>query len=137
MSEQNKQLARRFAAAFMANDAATLKEIVAEEVVDHTRPPGQPSAGRQPLLDAVAAFKQGLPDMDTTIDCEVANGDLVVQYGVMSGTHTGDLWGIPPTGKFVRIPWIDIHRVTDGQIVESWHLEDIAGMLQQLGVTPG
>jgi steroid delta-isomerase-like uncharacterized protein len=105
--------------------------------VDHSRPPGQPAADRQALLDAVAAFKQGFPDLDTTIDREVADSDMVVQYGVMTGTHTGNLMGIPPTGKTVSIPWMDMHRIQGGQIVESWHLEDIAGMLQQLGVTPG
>jgi predicted ester cyclase len=45
--------------------------------------------------------------------------------------------GIPPTGKAVSILWMDMHRIQGGQVVESWHIEDIAGMLQQLGVTPG
>lgn len=62
---------------------------------------------------------------------------MVVQYGVMTGTHSGNLMGIPPTGKAVSILWMDMHRIQGGQIVESWHIEDIAGMLQQLGVTPG
>lgn len=135
MSEQNKQIARRFIAAFMANDAATLTQVVAADVADHSRPPGQPPTDRQALLDAVAAFKQGFPDLDTTIDREVVDSDMVVQYGVMTGTHSGNLMGIPPTGKAVSILWMDMHRIQGGQIVESWHLEDIAGMLQ-LGVTP-
>lgn len=49
MSEQNKQIARRFIAAFMANDAATLTQVVAADVADHSRPPGQPPTDRQAL----------------------------------------------------------------------------------------
>lgn len=60
-----------------------------------------------------------------------------MQYGVMGGTNTGQWMGIPATGKPVRVAFIDIHRVVDGKVTESWHLEDIAGMLQQLGVASG
>jgi hypothetical protein len=37
----------------------------------------------------------------------------------------------------VRVAFIDMHGVLDGKVTESWHLEDIAGMLQQLGVASG
>jgi len=45
--------------------------------------------------------------------------------------------GMPATNKPIRLAWMDMHRIRGGRIVESWHLEDTAGMLQQLGVTPG
>jgi len=44
---------------------------------------------------------------------------------------------MPATNKPIRLAWMDMHRIRGGRIVESWHLEDTAGMLQQLGVTPG
>jgi predicted ester cyclase len=50
--------------------------------------------------------------------------------------HTGELQGIPPTGKRVRMTGIWIDRITHGQIVERWSQFDQLGMLQQLGVIP-
>ena len=41
MAVQNKQIARRFLAAFAAADTATLEQIVAPDLVDHNPPPGQ------------------------------------------------------------------------------------------------
>jgi steroid delta-isomerase-like uncharacterized protein len=136
VSEHHKQIARRFIEAFAANDPTGLKEVVAEDVVDHNPRPGQ-QAGRQAVIDAVAAFAAGFPDLEITIDQEVAEGDLVVQYGMMTGTNTGELMGMPATNRPVRFGWMDMHRIEGGQIVESWHLEDVAGMLQQLGLMPG
>ena len=64
MSEQNKQIARRFASAFAAGDTAVLvEEIVSAEFVDQYPPPGQGS-DRQALIDTGAAFRTGFPDME-------------------------------------------------------------------------
>ena len=134
MLETNKQLARRFIAAFAAGDTATINELVAEDVFDHNRRPGLPQ-GRAPLLDAVAGFAAAFPDLEITIEQEIAEGDLVFQCGEMSGTHKGAFFGIPPTDKRIAIAWMDTHRIKDGRIVESWHLEDIAGLLTQLGAS--
>jgi predicted ester cyclase len=52
------------------------------------------------------------------------------------GTHTGELLGIPPTGKPVDVTGIWIDRVQGGKIVEEWGVSDQLGMLQQVGVVP-
>ena len=52
------------------------------------------------------------------------------------GTHRGEFWGIPPTGKKVTIDLIDILRITDGQMVEHWNLVDWMGLMQQLQAIP-
>jgi hypothetical protein len=44
--------------------------------------------------------------------------------------------GLPATGRPATIAWMDLYRVADSRIVEIWHLEDIAGTLQQLGYLP-
>jgi predicted ester cyclase len=44
---------------------------------------------------------------------------------------------MPATGKPATFCYIDINRIVDGRIAELWHVEDVAGMLQQLGVMPG
>ena len=135
MSDQNKQLARRFLQAFEAGDVATLEQIVAPDMVDHNSPPGA-KPGRPGLLDAVAMFHSGFPDMKISIDRVVAEGDSVAVYGKVSGMNTGVLMGTAPTGKRASFAYMDIYRIVDGRVVESWHVEDIAGMLKQLGLFP-
>lgn len=130
---ENKEIAKRFADAFASGDTATLTEIVAQDVTDHGSPPGT-APGRQGLLDAVALFRAWFPDLKIAVDQQVASGDLVAQYGTLSGTNTGSFMGKPATGKFVQMPWMDMYRIKDGRIVETWHVEDIAGMLGQLGL---
>jgi len=60
MSEQNKQIARRFLAAFAAADTAVLDQLVTDDIVDHTPSPGQ-AGGKQGLLAAVTMFRAAFP----------------------------------------------------------------------------
>ena len=53
---------------------------------------------------------------------------------VVSATQTGDLLGIPASGRAVRWDAVDIYRVTDdGKISEQWAFEDMAAIGSQLG----
>jgi len=54
----------------------------------------------------------------------------------MTGTHTGNFWGIPPTGKRVKLTAIYIVRIADGKSVEHWGEEDGMQVLKQLGFKP-
>jgi predicted ester cyclase len=54
----------------------------------------------------------------------------------MRGTHQGDLFGIPPTGKQATFTGLVISRMAGGQIAEEWEHFDQLGLLQQLGVVP-
>ena len=56
-------------------------------------------------------------------------------HGRIKGTNTGPLMGSPATGKRADFGYMDMYRIANGQIVEVWHVEDIAGMLAQLGLT--
>jgi predicted ester cyclase len=90
MSDRNRQIARRFVAAFVTGDAAILAEAVAEAIVDHNAVSGQ-RPGRQALADIVAMHRAWFPDLTIAVAREVAEGDLMVQYGTIAGTHTGEL----------------------------------------------
>ena len=135
MSEQNKQIARRFISAFEAGDTAALDRIVADTIVDHSAPPGQPG-GKQGLFGAVKMFRAAFPDLRITVSHAVAEGDLVVVQGMIHGTNSGPMMAMPPTGKAASFAYMDMYRIANGLITDSWHIEDIAGMLRQLGVMP-
>jgi predicted ester cyclase len=46
---------------------------------------------------------------------------------------TTEFAGIPATGKRVIINGLELLRISDGKIAEFWHMDDFAGVLQQIG----
>jgi steroid delta-isomerase-like uncharacterized protein len=135
MLEQNKHIARQFIAAFAAADTRTLERIVSEHMVDHNLAPGQ-KPGRRGVLDAVEMFRVAFPDLKITIESLVADEERVSVTGKMSGTNQGTLMGAPATGKTASFAYMDMYAIAHGQIVETWHVEDLAGMMRQLGLLP-
>lgn len=70
--------------------------------------------------------------MKTTIEDIVATGDRVVVRATWRGTHTGTMFGHPPTGVVVQTTNIVIYRLVDGRVAEAWEEWDYAGWLRQL-----
>jgi predicted ester cyclase len=81
-------------------------------------------------------MRGGIPDMTAEIHDMMQDGNKVITRKTFHGTHTGVLFGVPPTGRPVAIDVIDIVRIEDGQLREHWNIVDRLGMLQQLGVIP-
>jgi predicted ester cyclase len=114
---------------------AILDEILAPNFVDHDPQPGMPPT-REGLKQSLIGLKAAFPDLHYTIDQAIACGDQVVHRLSATGTMTGELMGIRPTGK--RAAWTEIHigRVIDGRLTEHWAVVDQLGMLVQLGIVP-
>lgn len=82
-----------------------------------------------PALYLRAAF----PDRVDVIEQVIADGDRVGLLFRVTGTHTGNFFGIPPTGRRVDVYEVALLRIVDGQMVEGWFMMDEAGLLRQLG----
>ena len=113
--------------------------LIAEDFVDHLdlpglELPGLEGTGRERYRSSVVAMRTGFPDFANPIDLVVAEDDLAVSHGRMTGTHTGDLMGLPPTGRTIDVPTIGILRFANGRAVERWGVADNMTMMQQLGV---
>jgi len=78
-------------------------------------------------------LRKALPDRVDVIENIVAEGDRVAMLWRLNATHTGNLFGIPPTGKRIDIYEAGFFRVVDGKIVEGWFMCDELGLLIQLG----
>jgi predicted ester cyclase len=63
----------------------------------------------------------------------LADGDWAACFGHIEATHSGAFMGIAPTGKRVRIPYMDFWRVEDGRIADNPVFVDFAAVLAQLG----
>jgi steroid delta-isomerase-like uncharacterized protein len=137
-TEQNKALARRFIEEIWnQKNLALARELIAATYVFHTpgSPPGLPP-GPEGFHQFASAFLTAFPDVHTSIEDQLAEGDKVVTRWTSRGTNTGSLFGMPTTGKSATITGITIDRFAEGKIVESWDELDQLGMLQQLGVIP-
>jgi predicted ester cyclase len=126
-----ERLVRRLHEELLASrDLDRLGEFFAEDFVSHNMPPGLPQG-----LAGVRAFFQvfldGLDEIEVTVDELVADGDRVAVATTTSGTHTGELFGMAPTGRRIEVTGIDMVRV-DGKIVEHRGLTDTVGLLRQL-----
>ncbi|HYH41956.1 MAG TPA: ester cyclase, partial [Burkholderiales bacterium] len=78
-------------------------------------------------------LRKALPDRVDAIENIVAEGDRVAMLWRLNATHTGNLFGIPPTGKKIDIYEVGFFRVVDEKIVEGWFMCDELGLLIQLG----
>ena len=136
MTGQNSRIAHQIVNTFVTGDTSALEDLVALDAFDHTSPP-QSSGGRAGLIEGIGFYRATFSDLDVTVEQQLETDDLVAIYGRINGIHSGDMLGIPATGKQVSFPYIDIFRIADGQMVEAWHLEDIAGLLRQVGALPG
>jgi predicted ester cyclase len=75
-----------------------------------------------------ADFREGFPDVVSTIEDLIAEGDKVVARWRARATHQGEYMGIPPTGKEVEFTGISIYRIEAGKIAQSWNEEDELGL---------
>ena len=61
----------------------------------------------------------------------MAEGDKVAVRVTASGTHRGELQGIPPNGKQVSFTTMDFLTIIDGRVTEEWSTADIMRLMQQ------
>ena len=90
--------------------------------------------GPQGVRDFVQGLRGGISDYCERIDDLIDAGDRIIVRLAISGTHTGELLGIPATGKLFEFREIDIIRLENGKIVEQIGLTDYMTFLMQLGL---
>jgi steroid delta-isomerase-like uncharacterized protein len=137
-AKEIKALERRFFEEWNKGKAAAMAiidETCATNVVFHS------GSGRE--IRGLKDFKQfnteifsAFPDNHFTIDDMIVEGDKVVVRYTFTGTHKGEIMGIPPTNKKVTNWMIEIDRIAGGKFVEGWLRSDTLGFMQQLGVVP-
>jgi predicted ester cyclase len=116
--ELNKAVVLRVNAAMNARDWDMLMEVMIPEFVTYLC--------NHPFLTV-------FPDIQTTINDIVAEGDKVVTRWTNRGTHRAEWMGAAPTGRQVTYSGISIDRIASGRVVESWRTSDQLGLLQQIG----
>jgi steroid delta-isomerase-like uncharacterized protein len=134
-TEANKRVVRRFYDEVLnGKKLEVLEEIAVADYDEHDMLPGQ-GTGLAGLRERVTILDEAL-DPRFTVEDVIAEGDRVVVRWTNSGTHVGEFFGAPATGKGFTIAGVDIYRLEDGKMAEHWHVVDQLSMLQQLGMLP-
>jgi steroid delta-isomerase-like uncharacterized protein len=115
---------------------ATVDAVFTDGYVSHHNDPAHLPAGPAGVKAFVTMTRQGFPDLKLTVDQAFGDGDQVASMWTMDGTHTGEWFGTPATGKHARWSGVVITRFEDGKIAEDWYNFDQISLLQQLGIIP-
>lgn len=115
-----------------------LDDIVADDFVQHGPVTGMELVGRDELVANITQFHEAFSDLESTMNLIFADesGEYVCAHLTNSGTHDGELMGIPPTEIEGSVDVIGIYRVDDGRIAESWIVADVYSLFNLLGTTP-
>jgi predicted ester cyclase len=131
-AEENKAIMLRQLAIWNDGDYDVADEIFHPEAITPDAPQLPP--GPEGCKVAARMFREAFPDFAMTVEDVIAEDDLVVCRFRQTGTHQGELFGIPATGRSVDFGEIAICQIADGKIVASWFQTDLLGLMSQLGV---
>jgi steroid delta-isomerase-like uncharacterized protein len=126
-------LFNRREAALNDQDVEGLVAQYSEDAVVES-PLGGTHQGRAAIRDVFNVFFDAFSDATFTTDEQIIDGDHVVQVLTLSGTDTGGLMGMSPSGKPALLPMVVVCRVADGYITHERRIYDFTGMLVQVGV---
>jgi steroid delta-isomerase-like uncharacterized protein len=132
--EHNELLIKRyFNEVWNQGKLEVLDEIMSPNYINHSPGTPNPVPGPEGLKPIIAGLRKAFPDLHFTINNLVITEQQVAVHCTMQGTHNGDLFGMPATGKKVTVNQMQIERIKQGKITEHWRQSDDLGMLKQLG----
>jgi steroid delta-isomerase-like uncharacterized protein len=133
MANDNQENSRRiFEEVWNQKRIEKIDELVAIDYVHHdVQSPDQ--KGIEAYKQFVDLYLNAFPDIRFNIEDQISDGDTVAIRWTVTGTHNGDLPGLPRTGRPISVTGITIGRLINGKFVESWNNWDALGMMQQLG----
>ncbi|MDE1192904.1 MAG: ester cyclase [Arachidicoccus sp.] len=109
----------------------SFKELMHDEFINRTAPSG--SNGSDSMWNTFFnILKPAFPDLSVEIFDQIAEEDKVTTRKAIIGTHLGNLFGINPTGKKIKIDVIDIVRIKDGKYIEHWGINTLQSVLAEL-----
>jgi len=135
MSEkQNIDIVRRLVDMVNEHRVSQLAELTHPDFRRHDLAGAFPEVtGTSGPINLIQMILRALPDLHYEIKQIVAKDDRVVVQLYGTGTHRGELLGVPSTGKQLEWNAINIYRFKDGKAIESWQLIDVWGFMRQMG----
>jgi len=132
LQDTNKAIVRRFNKEFIEDGKLSVyDELVSPNFDDHSGHEAVPNP-RAAYFFITQVFRPAFPDVKVVILDQFAEGDTVVTRKSYEGTHKGAFFGMPASGKAIKLAVIDIIKLRDGKYVEHWGSADMFGLMQQI-----
>ena len=133
---ENKRLTERlFEELWQAGRLAAADELLTPDYTGNA-PDDRAISGAEGLKRMVNDYRSGFPDLDVTVDHQIAEGDRVVTEFSMKGTHSGTWAGVRATGREISLGGCVFSHVAGGRITEQWYEWDRRKILEQVGIMP-
>ena len=131
INADNKKLVETLVkSVFQDHDFSLLDEIMRDDYLHHGDGPPQWKAG---FIKLHEQFIKAIPDFRYHPKKIIAEGDTVMMYSNVTGTHQGEWMGSSPTGNKINYDVVDIFRIDNGKIAEHWHVVDELALFTQIG----
>ncbi len=118
--------------AFSEHNPDLLDEAVTPDWQDIPLAPQQ-APGRDGMKPLIRGFSAAFPDAKVTVHEIIGVSGRAAVRAEISGTHRGEWFGVPATGKAFVLPIHEFHRIENGRLTHTWHMEDWFGWLHQVG----
>ncbi len=138
MAEQdNIQLVRKVYDAWNAHDPKRVAASFDETFVAESDTLPAPTRGTEGVRKFVEMYLHAFPDLHFTIEQILATGPYVITRWHGTGTHRGELMGIPPSNKRGEgIHGCTVNEIKNGKVAREWAYWDVASLLRQIGALP-
>ena len=132
--KDNLELVRKSFDAWNAHDPVRYSKLLDEKYVQESDTLPQAITGREAGREAMQMYLKAFPDLHLDVEQLLTSGDYVVVRWTGTGTHRGELMGIPATNRPGVVRGCNIVEVRRGHIVHEWVYWDTGHLLRQLGV---
>ncbi len=128
------EVCKQAVAAFNANNPAAFEALFTPDIKRHDlQRVIDDWEGRDNVTVFLNLLRTAMPDLHIEVEDAFSAGDRVAMHLTFSGTHNGELLGVQPTGKSIAFKGVNLYRLEEGRIAETWQMTDWAGAMRQIG----
>lgn len=117
-------------------DETLAQQLISPEAKFYVPGQSEPLRGPNGYLTIIGMMRSGFSDIQWTLEEMVSEEDKAAIWFTMRGTHDGTFYGIPPTGKSIKVQAMNFYRLAHNQIIEEYGQPDLLSLLQQIGAVP-
>lgn len=139
-SQENINAVRRAIKAFNTGDTNNVHEFISSEYINRESQKAKDSyrsqlTGPEEFIDTIKNLRSAFPDLHYKEQEIISQDDRVVFIGIVTGTHKGSFFFIPPTGNKISYEAVHVHTIgKDGKIIEHRAIRDDLKFMWQLGL---
>jgi steroid delta-isomerase-like uncharacterized protein len=132
--EQNREFVKHYFEEMNKGNVEVINETCAPEYLFYSPSINPKPLSREETIEFLKTAFKAIPDLNYRIEKLFVVGDTAIIRNIATGTHQGELMGIPATGNRFEVSSILIWSLKDGKIVEEREEYDSLGLMTQLGM---